>query len=51
MAADLLVPQLACRYQRALPPERSHLPERFGLFLVIVLGESITAVVVGLESK
>ncbi|MGN9838828.1 low temperature requirement protein A [Nonomuraea sp. H19] len=46
---DLATPFLARRYQGKLPPQSEHLPERFGLFVVIVLGEVIAAVVVGLK--
>lgn len=34
-----------------LPPHQEHLPERFGLFTIIVLGESIVAVVGGLADQ
>ncbi|MEU8149313.1 low temperature requirement protein A [Nonomuraea sp. NPDC048901] len=50
MVIDLATPLLARRYQGALPPQSEHLPERFGLFVVIVLGEVVAAVVVGLKS-
>ncbi|WP_171075176.1 low temperature requirement protein A [Nonomuraea basaltis] len=46
---DLATPLLARRYQDRLPPQSEHLPERFGLFVVIVLGEVVAAVVVGLK--
>lgn len=35
--------------QRQLPPHTEHLPERFGLFTIIVLGEAIIAVVNGVS--
>ena len=35
------------RQQALVPLDVSHLPERFGLFTILVLGESITAVVAG----
>ena len=35
--------------QALVPLDISHLPERFGLFTILVLGESIAAVVLGLE--
>ncbi|WP_219471917.1 low temperature requirement protein A, partial [Nonomuraea rhizosphaerae] len=50
MVIDLATPLLARRYQGALPPQSEHLPERFGLFVVIVLGEVVAAVVLGLKS-
>ena len=37
----------AARLQRDLAVDVSHLPERFGLFTIIVLGESVNAVVHG----
>jgi low temperature requirement protein LtrA len=38
---DLLVPFLARRRMAGIAYEPSHLPERFGLFLIIALGESV----------
>lgn len=49
-AIDLATPFLSRRHQGALPPQTEHLPERFGLFVVIVLGEVVAAVVFGLKS-
>ncbi|SEG93040.1 Low temperature requirement protein LtrA [Nonomuraea solani] len=46
---DLATPLLARRHQGKLPPQSEHLPERFGLFVVIVLGEVVAAVVIGLK--
>ena len=37
------------KIQAKVPLDVSHLPERFGLFTILVLGESITAVVAGLS--
>jgi low temperature requirement protein LtrA len=34
-----------------LPPDAAHLPERFGLFTLILLGESVVAVMQGMESQ
>jgi low temperature requirement protein LtrA len=33
------------------PPDRSHFPERFGLFTIILLGEFVAAVMRGIESQ
>jgi len=46
---DLFVPYLARRRMSGIAYEPSHLPERFGLFLIIALGESVaeTGVVAG----
>jgi low temperature requirement protein LtrA len=38
---DLFVPYLARRRMAGIAYEPSHLPERFGLFLIIALGESV----------
>lgn len=48
-AVDLFVPFLARRGMARIAYEPSHLPERFGLFLIIALGESVaeTGVVAG----
>lgn len=37
------------RLHADIPPHASHFPERFGLFTIIVLGESIVGVVTGAE--
>ncbi|WP_416350870.1 low temperature requirement protein A [Rivularia sp. UHCC 0363] len=39
------------RFQIALLPHPEHLPERFGLFTIIVLGEAIIAVVNGVSEQ
>jgi low temperature requirement protein LtrA len=46
---DLATPFMASRWVTQFPPSMTHLPERFGLFTIIVLGESIIAVVKGLS--
>ena len=48
-AVDLSTPYVLRRVQAAAPLDVSHLPERFGLFTILVLGESIVAVTVGLS--
>ncbi|MCJ7781558.1 MAG: low temperature requirement protein A [Acidimicrobiia bacterium] len=48
-AVDLATPYILRRAQAAAPLDVSHLPERFGLFTILVLGESIVAVTVGLS--
>jgi low temperature requirement protein LtrA len=47
--ADLVWPTAAARLKDAVPLHLEHLPERFGLFVILVLGESIAAVVTGLH--
>ena len=42
-AVDLLTPRLLRRRLMHLRFDASHLPERFGLFLIIALGESVVA--------
>ncbi|MER7502809.1 low temperature requirement protein A [Nonomuraea pusilla] len=49
MVIDLATPLLTRTQQGRLPPQSEHLPERFGLFVVIVLGEVVAAVVTGLK--
>jgi low temperature requirement protein LtrA len=39
------------RFVRLLPPNAHHLPERFGLFTLILLGESIIALMKGIQSQ
>lgn len=43
--ADLLAPLVAGRLVERFPPHAAHLPERVGLFTIIVLGETILAAV------
>ena len=45
---DLATPWVMRIEQAKVPFDVSHLPERFGLFTILVLGESIAAVVAGL---
>jgi low temperature requirement protein LtrA len=46
LAVDLAVPLTALPHERRLPRlSPTHLPERFGLFTIIVLGESVIAVI------
>ncbi len=47
---DLGTPWLAVRHSVKAPPDAAHLPERFGLFTLILLGESVVAVMQGMES-
>ena len=50
-AIDLGTPWLAVRHSVKIPPDAAHLPERFGLFTLILLGESVVAVMRGMESQ
>ena len=51
LALDLGTPWLAVRHNVEAPPDAAHLPERFGLFTLILLGESIIAVMQGMKSQ
>ncbi len=48
---DLGTPWVAVRHSIAAPPHAEHLPERFGLFTLILLGESVVAVMHGIEHQ
>jgi low temperature requirement protein LtrA len=51
LAIDLLTPLPTLKFQARLPRlSQSHLPERFGLFAIIVLGESVVSVVAGVAA-
>ena len=49
LAVDFATPYVLRQIQAKVPLSLSHLPERFGLFTILVLGESIAAVVAGLS--
>jgi low temperature requirement protein LtrA len=51
LLVDLSTPWIAARYTHKFPPHPEHLPERFGLFTIILLGESVAAVMRGMESQ
>lgn len=48
---DMGTPWFAVQYTHKCPPDAEHLPERFGLFTIILLGESVAAVMHGMESQ
>jgi low temperature requirement protein LtrA len=48
---DLGTPWIAVRPSARIPPDPAHLPERFGLFTLILLGEAVVAVMRGMESQ
>ena len=50
-AIDLGTPWFAVRHSVEVPPDAAHLPERFGLFTLILLGESVIAVMHGIEHQ
>jgi low temperature requirement protein LtrA len=51
LTIDLATPLLTAHLTVRLPPDASHLPERFGLFTIILIGESMVAVMKGMESQ
>jgi low temperature requirement protein LtrA len=51
LAIDLGTPWVAVSHSVKVPPDPSHLPERFGLFTLILLGESVIAVMQGMKSQ
>ncbi len=50
LVVDLAGPRLGVERMRRAPVHRTHLPERFALFTLIFLGESLAAVVRGLAA-
>jgi low temperature requirement protein LtrA len=51
LVIDMATPLLALNDGAKFPPDAAHLPERFGLFTIILLGESVAAVMRGMESQ
>ncbi len=51
LGLDLASPWLVARYTAAVPPHPEHLPERFGLFTIILLGEGMASVVHALDHE
>jgi low temperature requirement protein LtrA len=51
LTIDLATPLLTAHLTVRLPPDAAHLPERFGLFTIILIGESMVAVMKGMESQ
>ncbi|MBE9033136.1 low temperature requirement protein A [filamentous cyanobacterium LEGE 11480] len=49
LTIDLITPLIAKTMLKQFPPHPEHLPERFGLFTIIVLGEAIIGVVNGVS--
>jgi low temperature requirement protein LtrA len=48
---DVAGPLAATALRRSLPLHMEHLPERFGLLVILVLGEMVGAVVVGIHDE
>ena len=51
LLVDLGTALVTARYTHRLPPDAAHLPERFGLFTIILLGESLVAVMQGMKTQ
>jgi low temperature requirement protein LtrA len=48
LVVDFAAPLTAGQLHVTFPPHLSHLPERFGLFTIIVIGEAVASVVFGI---
>lgn len=51
LVVEIATPMLSGRHDHELPPHPEHLPERFGLFTIILMGESLVAIMRGIESQ
>lgn len=51
LAIDLGTAAVGSRHTVSVPPHASHLPERFGLFTLILLGEAIVAIMSGIQHQ
>jgi len=51
LAIDVGTPVCTAHLAVHAPPDAAHLPERYGLFTIILLGESLVAVMRGMESQ
>jgi low temperature requirement protein LtrA len=51
LAIDFATPITAGRLHSQFAPHISHLPERMGLFTIIVLGESVLEIIAGLQNR
>lgn len=51
LVVDFLAPLTAGSLHVRVPPHLAHLPERFGLFTIIVLGEEVVSVVLGVRAQ
>jgi low temperature requirement protein LtrA len=50
LVLDLVTPLLSAERIRLVPIHTTHIPERLGLFTIIVFGETVLAVVIGTET-
>jgi low temperature requirement protein LtrA len=51
LAVDFLTPLTAGLLHVRFPPHLMHLPERFGLFTIIIIGEAVVSVVMGIGTR
>ncbi|MDH4064325.1 MAG: low temperature requirement protein A [Acidobacteriota bacterium] len=51
LSVDVGTAVVAARHTVSMPPHAAHLPERFGLFTLILLGEAIVAVMKGIQGQ
>lgn len=51
LAVDLCTALIASPHSLRMPPHASHLPERFGLFTLILLGEAMIAIMSGIQHQ
>jgi low temperature requirement protein LtrA len=51
LVIDFGAPLTAGQLHARFPPHLMHLPERFGLFTIIVIGEAVVSVVMGIEAS
>jgi low temperature requirement protein LtrA len=51
LTVDVLTPLMTSRFAAEIPPHPEHLPERFGLFTIILLGETLVSVMRGMKTQ
>lgn len=51
LAVDIATPLVTTSHLVSVPHDAAHLPERYGLFSIILLGESMVAVMAGMEHQ
>jgi low temperature requirement protein LtrA len=51
LTIDVLTPLMTSRFTADIPPHPEHLPERFGLFTIILLGETLVSVMRGMKTQ
>jgi low temperature requirement protein LtrA len=51
ISVDFFAPLTAGDLHFKFPPHLAHLPERFGLFTIIVIGEAVVRIVMGIDTK